>query len=140
MMQAFISAKRIKASSMWVTLDGDEKAPLDSYITLIEEYGKLKRAIELNVGDEVADVIDSSVSDVDKGQEIHMELVEEGFDSGYLMGSALASGYGCGRPDGGKKQEDRWGASPRYCCDNGAPPEPPRPNGDDQSTLDSKAD
>ncbi|MCO5601798.1 hypothetical protein L7F22_055923 [Adiantum nelumboides] len=39
----------------------------------------------------------SSVSDVDKGQEIHMELVEEGFDSGYLMGSALASGYAkCG--------------------------------------------
>ncbi|MCO5562059.1 hypothetical protein L7F22_015685 [Adiantum nelumboides] len=39
----------------------------------------------------------SSVSDVDKGQEIHMELVEEGFDSGYLVGSALASGYAkCG--------------------------------------------
>ncbi|MCO5574766.1 hypothetical protein L7F22_028557 [Adiantum nelumboides] len=39
----------------------------------------------------------SSVSDVDNGQEIHMELVEEGFDSGYLMGSALASGYAkCG--------------------------------------------
>ncbi|MCO5579223.1 hypothetical protein L7F22_033077 [Adiantum nelumboides] len=39
----------------------------------------------------------SNVSDVDKGQEIHMELVEEGFDSGYLVGSALASGYAkCG--------------------------------------------
>ncbi|MCO5589032.1 hypothetical protein L7F22_042997 [Adiantum nelumboides] len=39
----------------------------------------------------------SSVSDVDKGQEIHVELVEEGFDSGYLVGSALASGYAkCG--------------------------------------------
>ncbi|MCO5593010.1 hypothetical protein L7F22_047014 [Adiantum nelumboides] len=40
----------------------------------------------------------SSVSDVDKGQEIHMELVEEGFDNnGYLVGSALASGYAkCG--------------------------------------------
>ncbi|MCO5547291.1 hypothetical protein L7F22_000738 [Adiantum nelumboides] len=35
----------------------------------------------------------SSVSDDDKGQEIHMELVEEGFDSGYLVGSALASRY-----------------------------------------------
>ncbi|MCO5567058.1 hypothetical protein L7F22_020743, partial [Adiantum nelumboides] len=58
MMQAFINAKRIKASLMWVTPDGDEKAPLDSYITFIEEYGKLKRAVELNVGDEVADVID----------------------------------------------------------------------------------
>ncbi|MCO5577235.1 hypothetical protein L7F22_031062 [Adiantum nelumboides] len=34
----------------------------------------------------------NSVSDVDKGQEIHMELIEEGFDSGYLVGSALASG------------------------------------------------
>ncbi|MCO5600323.1 hypothetical protein L7F22_054433 [Adiantum nelumboides] len=58
MMQAVINAKRIKASSMWVTPDGDEKAPLDSYITLIEEYGKLKRAVELNVGDEAANVID----------------------------------------------------------------------------------
>ncbi|MCO5571611.1 hypothetical protein L7F22_025357 [Adiantum nelumboides] len=39
----------------------------------------------------------SSVSDVDKGQEIHMELVEEVFDSGYLVGSALASLYAkCG--------------------------------------------
>ncbi|MCO5571760.1 hypothetical protein L7F22_025508 [Adiantum nelumboides] len=44
MMQAVINAKRIKASSMWVKPDGDEKAPLDSYITLIEEYGKLKRS------------------------------------------------------------------------------------------------
>ncbi|MCO5581559.1 hypothetical protein L7F22_035447 [Adiantum nelumboides] len=184
MMQAIINAKRIKASSMWVTPDGDEKALLDSYITLIEEYGKLKRAVELNVGDEATDVIDryaksgclskaqevvdkllvhsaltwtaliggyvehscdkeelklmgsmkdsnvsgldrkaitcfkkmkweaevsivvavmfclkacSSVSDVDKGQEIHVELVKEGFDSGYLAGSALASGYAkCG--------------------------------------------
>ncbi|MCO5615110.1 hypothetical protein L7F22_069399 [Adiantum nelumboides] len=57
MMQAIINAKRIKASSMWVTPDGDEKAPLDSYITLIEEYGKLKRGVELNVGDEAVDVI-----------------------------------------------------------------------------------
>ncbi|MCO5577588.1 hypothetical protein L7F22_031419 [Adiantum nelumboides] len=39
----------------------------------------------------------SSICDVNKGQEIHMELVEEGFDSGYLVGSALASGYAkCG--------------------------------------------
>ncbi|MCO5594200.1 hypothetical protein L7F22_048224 [Adiantum nelumboides] len=45
MMQEVINAKRIKASLMWVTPDGDEKAPLDSYITLIEEYGKLKRAV-----------------------------------------------------------------------------------------------
>ncbi|MCO5580071.1 hypothetical protein L7F22_033937 [Adiantum nelumboides] len=185
MMQAVINAKRIKASSMWVTPDEDEKVPVDLYITLIEEYGKLKRAVELNVGDEAANVIDryaksgclskaqevvdklpvrsaltwtaliggyaehscdkeeelklmgsmkdsnvseldrkaikcfkqmkwevevsivvavmfclkacSSVSDVDKGQEIHVELVEEGFDSGYLVGSALASGYAkCG--------------------------------------------
>ncbi|MCO5580556.1 hypothetical protein L7F22_034424 [Adiantum nelumboides] len=58
MMQVVINAKRIKASSMWVTPDGDEKAPFDSYITLIEEYGKLKRAVELNVGDEAIDVID----------------------------------------------------------------------------------
>ncbi|MCO5612844.1 hypothetical protein L7F22_067115 [Adiantum nelumboides] len=57
--KAWNTLERIKASSMWVTPDGDEKVLLDSYITLIEEYGKLKRAVELNVGDEAANVIDS---------------------------------------------------------------------------------
>ncbi|MCO5561887.1 hypothetical protein L7F22_015512 [Adiantum nelumboides] len=145
---------------MWVTPDGDEKAPLDSYITLIEEYGKLKRAIELNVGDEAADVIDryaksgclskaqevvdklpvrsaltwmaliggyvehscdkeelklmgsmkdnnvsvssiilvcglqgcGSIGALESSQNLHIKLTKEGFDSGYLVGSALASG------------------------------------------------
>ncbi|MCO5578647.1 hypothetical protein L7F22_032491 [Adiantum nelumboides] len=39
----------------------------------------------------------SNVGDVDKGQEIHIELIEEGFDSGYFVGSALISVYAkCG--------------------------------------------
>ncbi|MCO5564847.1 hypothetical protein L7F22_018515 [Adiantum nelumboides] len=150
---------------MWVTPDGDEKAPLDSYITLIEEYGKLKRAVELNVGDEAANVTDryakssclskaqevvdklpvhsaltwtaliggyaehscdkeelklmgsmkdnnvfvssiipvcglqgcGSIGALDNSQNLHIKLTKEGFDGGYLVGSALASGYAkCG--------------------------------------------
>ncbi|MCO5606137.1 hypothetical protein L7F22_060324 [Adiantum nelumboides] len=165
MMQAVINAKRIKASSMGVTPGGDEKAPLDSYITLIEEYGKLKRVVELNVGDEAVDVIDryaksgclskaqevvdklpvcsaltwtdliggyaehlcdkeelklirsmkdnnvfvisiilvcglqgcGSIGALDSSQNLHIKLTKEGLDSGYLVGSALASGYAkCG--------------------------------------------
>ncbi|MCO5600292.1 hypothetical protein L7F22_054402 [Adiantum nelumboides] len=165
MMQAVINAKRIKASSMWVTPDGDEKAPLDLYITLIEEYGKLKRVVEMNVGDEATDVIDRyaksgclskaqevvdklqvhsaltwtaliggyaehscdkeelklmgsmkdnnvfvssiilvcglqgcrSIGALDSSQNLHIKLTKDDFDNGYLVGSALASGFAkCG--------------------------------------------
>ncbi|MCO5561274.1 hypothetical protein L7F22_014895 [Adiantum nelumboides] len=91
MMQAVINAKKIKASSMWVTPDGDEKAPLDSYITLIEEYGKLKRAIELNVGDEAADVIDRYAKSgcLSKAQEVVDKLTVRS----ELTWTALIGGY-----------------------------------------------
>ncbi|MCO5560295.1 hypothetical protein L7F22_013907 [Adiantum nelumboides] len=91
MMQAVINAKRIKASSMWVTPDGDEKAPLDSYITLIEEYGKLKRAVELNVGDEAADVIDRYAKSgcLSKAQEVVDKLPVRSA----LTWTALIGGY-----------------------------------------------
>ncbi|MCO5572120.1 hypothetical protein L7F22_025871 [Adiantum nelumboides] len=91
MMQAIINAKRIKASSIWVTPDGDEKAPLDSYITLIEEYGKLKRADELNVGDEAINVIDRYAKSgcLSKAQEVVDKLPVRSA----LTWTALIGGY-----------------------------------------------
>ncbi|MCO5610535.1 hypothetical protein L7F22_064774 [Adiantum nelumboides] len=151
---------------------GDGKAPLDSYITLIEEYGKLKKAVELNVGDEIADVIDrytksgclskvqevvdklpvrsaltwtaltggyveqscdkeelklmgsmkdnnvlvssiilvcglqgcGSIGSLDSSQNLHIKLTKEGFDSGYLVESSLASGLSYRVPMGRTKE------------------------------------
>ncbi|MCO5561942.1 hypothetical protein L7F22_015568 [Adiantum nelumboides] len=76
---------------MWVTPDGDEKAPLDSYITLIEEYGKLKRAVELNVGDEAADVINRYAKSgcLSKAQEVVDKLPMRSA----LTWTALIGGY-----------------------------------------------
>ncbi|MCO5596925.1 hypothetical protein L7F22_050996 [Adiantum nelumboides] len=78
----------------WTTMLGVfQKLELDR--KAIKCFKKMKWEVEVFIAIAVMFCLKacSSVSDVDKGQEIHMELVEEGFDNGYLVGCALASGY-----------------------------------------------
>ncbi|MCO5554740.1 hypothetical protein L7F22_008274 [Adiantum nelumboides] len=78
---------------VWGVICGTTKLELDR--KAIKCFKKMKWEVEVFIAIAVMFCLKacSSVSDVDKGQEIHMELVEEGFDNGYLVGSALASGY-----------------------------------------------